>query len=96
MGSWTQNKTPKEITKTFTENLIRVFGAPRKILNNNGLELQNDKVRRMTERFGIEILSTAADSPWSNGICERMVGMIKDGIKKIKGEEGITWLIAMT
>ena len=44
----------------------------------------------MMERFEIERLSTAADSPWSNGIYERMMGMMKLGVKKVKGEEGIS------
>ena len=28
--------------------------------------------------FQIELLGTAAESQWSNGVCERMVGMVKD------------------
>ena len=50
----------------------------------------------MTERLEMEMLSTAADSPWSNGICERMVGMMKEGLKKVKGEEDISRQMAMT
>ena len=49
----------------------------------------------MMDRFHIEILSTAANSPQSNGVCKRMVEMMKEGIKKVKGED-ITRQMAMT
>ena len=29
-------------------------------------------------------LATAAESPWSNGQCERMVGLLKDSVRKMK------------
>ena len=59
-------------------------------MSDNGLEFQNDDMRRMMEIFEIEMSSTGADSPWSNGICEWMVGLIKEGIKTVKGEESIS------
>ena len=62
-GSWIRNKIPKKIIKTIIERWIGIFGAPKKILSDNGLEFQNEEVRRMKERFGIEMLSTAADRP---------------------------------
>ena len=48
-GSWIRNKTPKEVIKTVIERWIGVFGPPKKILSDNGLEFQNDKMRRMME-----------------------------------------------
>ena len=41
------------------------------------------------------MLSTAADSPKSNDICGKMVGMIKEGIKKVNREEGISRQMGM-
>ena len=38
-------------------------------------------MRRLADRFQIELLGTAAESPWSNGVCERMVGMVKEGFQ---------------
>ena len=43
---------------------------------------------RMCERFGITVKATAAESPWSNGKCEKMVGLIKDAIRKMEEDVG--------
>jgi transposase InsO family protein len=87
-ATWIANKQPKVIVIALLEKWISVFGAPKKILSDNGLEFQNEEVKEMTESFGIEILSTPAESPWSNGKCEKMVGILKDSIRKLR-EEGV-------
>ena len=47
------------------------FGPPAKILHDNGGEFANAEVVDMCDNLGIEILTTAALAPWSNGLCER-------------------------
>lgn len=47
------------------------FGFPRKFLTDNGGEFSNDLFREMNEKFNVETTTTAADSPFSNGIVER-------------------------
>src|SRR5215469_7839953 len=94
-AAWIKNKTPKEITKSILGKWIGVFGAPKKILTDNGLEFQNEEVKLLTEGFGIEILSTPAESPWSNGKCERMVRLVKDGMRKLLEEETRNFEIAL-
>ena len=32
------------------------------------------------------MLSTASESSWSNGKCERMVGLLKEGMSKLKDD----------
>ena len=32
----------------------------------------------MAERWNIKLLATAAESPWSNGLCEKTVGLLKE------------------
>ena len=36
----------------------------------------------MAEKFNITVLTTAAKSPWSNGLCETHNGIIGDMIHK--------------
>ena len=36
----------------------------------------------MAEKFNITVLTTAAESPWSNGLCEKHNGIIGDMIHK--------------
>ena len=47
------------------------FGFPRKFLTDNGGEFSNDRFREMNEMFNVETATTAAESPFSNGIVER-------------------------
>ena len=47
------------------------FGFPRKFLTDNGGEFSNDRFREMNEKFNVETTTTAAESPFSNGIVER-------------------------
>ena len=49
----------------------------------------------MEEMFGIEILSTAAYSPWSNGICESHNLTLSETVKKIKADRNCSWDTAL-
>ena len=75
--------------KTISDGWFAIFGAPSKMLSDNGREFQNEKVRRMAERWSTKLLATATESPWSNGLCEKMVGILKESWRKMKDEEGI-------
>ena len=48
----------------------------------------------MAEKWNIRIMTTAAESPWSNGLCEKTVGLIKDVLRKLR-EESINKNIAL-
>ena len=50
---------------------IAYFGCPGKCLSDNGVEFNNDSYREMNEKLNIETATTAAESPFSNGIVER-------------------------
>src|SRR5215469_17403920 len=83
-AGWIKNKTPEEVTKGFVRNWIKTFGAPKKILSDNGLEFQNEEMKIITEAFSVEQWSTAAESPFSNGLCEKAVGLLKDKMRRLR------------
>ena len=62
---------------------IAVFGPPGKILSDNGCEFNNSEMRALGEAFNVKIMATAAESPWSNGVCERQNAVIGDIVRKI-------------
>ena len=88
-AEWVRNKTPGEMIVTLMNKWLAIFGPPSKLIADNGKEFQNEEFLEFTDMFGIEMLTTAAESPWSNGKCERMVGLLKNCMRKMK-EEGIT------
>ena len=61
-GSWIRNKIPLEIWKVFCRLVVLDLWCTKKILSDNGLEFQNEKVKRPMERFQIKMLNTATES----------------------------------
>ena len=53
-----------------------IFGAPSKIFSDNGGEFNNQEMRALGEAFNIRVITTPAESPWSNGVCERRKAVI--------------------
>jgi transposase InsO family protein len=47
------------------------FGVMEAILTDNGGEFNNDEMREVCSILNVEICTTAADSPFQNGLCER-------------------------
>ena len=78
-----RDKNPKTIIKGLFLTWISHFGAPRKLLSDNGGEFNNVDMRQLGESFNMKIMTTAAQSPWSNGICERQNAVIGDLVNKI-------------
>ncbi|KAL2099481.1 hypothetical protein ACEWY4_003875 [Coilia grayii] len=70
-GSVLPTKKGSEIVKHFSHDWISVHGPPQKLFSDNGGEFNNDEDRDMAENFNIEVKTTAAYSPWSNGLTER-------------------------
>ena len=83
---WVSCKKPEEIIKKFIKHWVAIFGTPSTLLTDNGKEFQNESVLKMCEAFGINCKATAAESPWSNGKCEKMVGLLKDAMRKMHDE----------
>ena len=61
-----QIKTGKPSSNTFL-----VYGTPQKFLTNNGGEFANSEFLEMANHLVITVHTTAAESPWSNGVVER-------------------------
>ena len=77
------NKTPSSIIKAIFICWISIFGAPREFLSDNGGEFSNPEMRELGNMYNIRCLCTAAESPFSNGICERSNAIIGDSVSKI-------------
>ena len=67
-------------------------GMPGKILHDNGREFTNPDMIDLAEKHPLPLSAvTAANSPYSNGVCERNHAVVDSMILKIKsGDESIT------
>ena len=60
-----------------------MFGTPNLFLSNNGGEFNNELFRAMGEQLNINIKTTAAESPWSNNIVEKLNQVIGNMMEKV-------------
>ena len=50
---------------------ISFLGLPSSHFSHNGGEFNNEEFHEMCEAMNIVVKTTAAEAPWSNGLCER-------------------------
>jgi len=78
-----RKKTPEVITEIMKLWIGSCMGPPKKFPADNGGEFANEIFRDMYENLNIELLNTAAYSPWQNGICERNHAVVDNCVEKI-------------
>ena len=82
------NKNKKTIIDKFMEIWIGTgIGCPEKVLCDNGGEFANSEFMDMCENLNIRVISTAAESPFSNGLCERNHAVIDETVNKILADQ---------
>ena len=74
--------------KTLYEGFISIFGAPKRILADQGKAFTSEVVEQLCSQFGISQLTTTAYHPQENGQVEqahqtlgRMIGKLEDEYK---------------
>lgn len=91
----TPNKKPETIISNIFRIWISIFGPPETFLSDNGGEFVNQQFISMGEAYNIRLRTTAAESPWSNGICERYNGIIGEMVEKIMEDTNCSLVIAL-
>ena len=76
------NKRKETIVQGIMEYWVRIFGPPGCFLTDNGGEFANDELVEYSEQFNIKLITTAAESAWSNGLCERHNASLANNIMK--------------
>ena len=97
VGKTVKTKTSKEFVTQFISAWIAYFGCPQRLFSDNGGEFNSNLVRDLGENFNIDIITTPAYSPWSNGLVERHNGILSLMIKKLRlsfPEQHIDTLVA--
>ena len=60
----------------------------KKLFSDNGGEFNNDEFKDMGEKFNIRVMGTSAESPFSNGVCERLNAVLENSVRKIVDDVG--------
>lgn len=78
-----RSKRAEVIAKEFMMSWIAIFGCPEKVLSDNGGEFANSTFIDLCENMNINHMTTAAESPWSNGLVEKHNEIIGEAVCKI-------------
>ncbi|XP_066913250.1 uncharacterized protein [Clytia hemisphaerica] len=78
-----KDKNPTTVIEAILKTWISVYGSCEKFLVDNGGEFANEELINLAEQFGITIKTTAAESPWSNGIVERHNQTLSNMLDKV-------------
>ena len=89
------DKRKETIVKHIMTHWVQIFGAPVKMLSDNGGEFINREVIDYAEKFNVRICTTAAESAWSNGLCERHNAVIASALRKVMLDTGCEVEVAL-
>lgn len=95
-----KDKKKETIIRGVMDHWIKIFGPPKYFLMDNGREFVNHEFVDLAEKFNIIIRTTAAESAWSNGLCERHNGILNGNVNKVLSstscslEVAIAWAVA--
>eukprot|EP00301_Raphidiophrys_heterophryoidea_P026812 c9336_g1_i4.p1 GENE.c9336_g1_i4~~c9336_g1_i4.p1 ORF type:complete len:360 (-),score=69.55 c9336_g1_i4:278-1357(-) len=82
-AAWIPSKTSKVIAEVIEDKWISYFGFMSRILCDPGTENVSEEFQQFCEARGIELMTTAAQAPHSNGIVERHGGVLKETLKRL-------------
>ena len=77
-----KSKEPKEVLRVVMKHWVAYFGSPNSFLVDNGGEFDNDEYRDMAQNLNSVLRTTAAYSPWSNGLVERHNAILGEMVVK--------------
>lgn len=80
------HKRPQVIIDKLMQHWIGIFGVMRGLLFDNGGEFNSEESREVASILDIHVSTTAADSPFQNGLCERVHGIIDMMLLKLQCE----------
>ena len=64
-------KLPEQVLDAIMEKWVANFGVPSAILNDNGGEFVNAELQALKSELNVVDITTGAESPWQNGLCEK-------------------------
>ena len=84
--------TTKQVTQFFWENMICIYGLPRILVTDNGLQCNNEEFRKYYDGNDIDLRFTSVAHPRANGQAEIENRIILDGLKKRVDHSRSNWV----
>ena len=86
------SKNTSVIIDNLIEHWVAIFGVMGSILSDNGGEFSSEEMREVASVLNINLCTTPAESPWSNGLCERVHSIIDTMLAKLVADQPNTSL----
>ena len=83
-------KIPSNVIDTLMIHWIGKFGVMGAVMTDNGGELRFNEMREITSILNIQLCTTAGESPFQNGLCERVHAITDMMLVKLEVEYGKT------
>ena len=91
-------KKPSDVIDALMQRWIAVFGTMGSIMTDNGGELSSDEMREVASILNVRLITMASDSPFQNGLCERvhsvtdmMLLKLMEENKKTESQTLLSW-----
>ena len=81
-------KRPSDVIHSLMTNWIGVFGIMGAILTDNGGEFNSEEMREVASILNVKVCTTAAESPFQNGLCERVHAITDSMLMKLEADHG--------
>ena len=88
----TKRKDAQSVAKFLCREVLPRWGVPDRISSDNGKEFVDRTVKLVLQKLGIKQRLGAVYHPQSQGMCERMNGVIKNRLIKICQHTGLNWV----
>ena len=80
-------KRPSDIINAMLTHWIGKFGIMKSVLADNGGEFNSDELREVQSILNIQVCTTAGESPFQNGLCERVHAVTDMMLTKLDDEQ---------
>ena len=80
-------KRPSDILDGMMSHWIGKFGIMKAVLTDGGGEFNSDEMREVESIFNIQVCTTAGESPFQNGLCERVHAVTDMMLTKLEDEQ---------
>ena len=87
-----KTKSSQEILKSLKENVVKYFDYPQYLFSDREGALHSKEIKSYCETHNMELRSTPGYSPFSNGYCEKMIGIQKIALNLLVRGQGQSWI----
>lgn len=91
----TKRKDAQSVANFLCREVVSRWGLPDRISSDNGKEFVDKTVKLILQKLGIKQRLGAVYHPQSQGMCEKMNGILKNRIVKICQHTGLNWIEAL-